>query len=127
MKLFDQIEGFASSFFSTISALFSIIKLEARLAGLSVYPLLLNLCMLFIVLMTIWLSSMVLMVYYLIIVSGSLVMAIGMMTLLNIGLFLLLLKYMQFNLRNMSFVKSRAYFSKKGTDEHEQLEKTNNR
>ena len=124
MRLLEQIEGLASNFFGSLNAVLSIIKLEARLAGLSVYPLLLNVCMLFIILTTVWLSLMLLVGYLFTLLFVNIIIAIGLVTLLNIGLFILLLKYLQFNLGNMSFQKTRDYFSKKGKNEHDKLEKT---
>ena len=124
MKLFDQIEGLVSGKLNVIKTVVSLIKLEARLAGLSVYPLLINVCMLFIVLITVWLSTMLLLGYLSIMAFSNAITAILIVLLINIMVFIGLLKYLMFNLKNMSFEKTREYFAHKESDEHGKLEKT---
>ena len=127
MKFFEQIEGLVSNKLATLKTMHSIFKLEARLAGLSVYPLLLNLCMLFVVLITLWLSVMLLIGYFILLCFGSLLLAFIFISVLNLGLLFGLLKYLSFNLRNMSFEKTRTYLSSKESSEDDKLKKTINR
>jgi hypothetical protein len=127
MKFFEQLEGLVSSKLATLKTIQSIFKLEARLAGLSVYPLLLNLCMLFVVLITFWLSAMLLIGYFALLYFGSVHLAIILIVFLNLGLLLALLKYLSFNLTNMSFEKTRTYLSSKESNEDDKLKKTINR
>ena len=126
MNVFEHLEGFVSGKLSIIKTVVSLIQLETRLAGLSVYPLLLNLCMLFIVLMAVWLSTMLLLGYLFLFLFDNTFAAILFILFLNVVLLVLLLKYLMFNLKKMSFEKTRAYFSNKESSEHDKLEKTIN-
>ncbi|WP_392536511.1 hypothetical protein [Legionella sp. 227] len=123
MEVFKQLEALVTAKISVIKTVWSLIRLEAKLAGLSVFPLLLNICMLFVVLITVWLSAMFLLGYFLFLASNRFLLSISLVLLLNVGFLLGLLKYLSYNLKSMSFPKSRAYFSQK-SEEHEQLEKT---
>ena len=125
MNIFDEIEGLVSSKISIIKTTLSIIKLETRLAGLSIYPLLLNICMLLIVLMTIWSSTMILLGHFALLAFDNTILAISSILLLNVGLLLGLMKYLMFNLQNMSFEKTRAYISSKESDDDKQEKKIN--
>ncbi len=127
MKLFEHIEGLVSGQLSIIKMGIEIIKLETRLAGLSVFPLLINIIFLFIVLMTIWLVGMGLMGYGLFVVFKSVAIATLSVFFLNIGLLAVLLSYLSFNLKNMSFEKTREYFSNKMDHDYDKLQKANNR
>ena len=124
MKLLEQMEGFVSDSLGMIKTVVSIIKLETRLTVLSVYPLLLTVCMLLIVVTTIWFSTMLLLGYFFTLFFESAMMAIGSVLLLNGVLFVVLITYLKFNLRQMSFEKTRACFSKKEEHEDDELKKT---
>ena len=123
MKIFEHLEGLASSYVGVTKTVLSIIKLETRLAGLTVYPLIINTCMVLIVLMTIWVSLMCLIGFLILHAFGNPLMAMSCVLALNIALLLILHFYLNYNLKNMSFEKSRAYFSAIGKDEHDKLTK----
>lgn len=123
MEAFKQLEALVSAKIAVIKTACSLIGLEARLAGLSFFPLILNICMLLVVLITVWLSTMFLLGYFVLLVSHHFLLSIFLTLLLNIGLLLGLLKYLSFNIRNMSFQKTREYFSQNKDTEHEKLEK----
>lgn len=127
IKILEQIEGLVSSKFETFRTILSIFKLEAKLAGLSVYPLLLNTCMIFVVLITVWLSAMFLIGYFAVLYWGTLLLAISAILFFNLILLLGLLKYLIYNLRSMSFEKTRAYLSPQESSEDGKLQKTINR
>jgi hypothetical protein len=93
-----------------------------RLAGLSVYPLLVNLCGLLIVLMTVWSLGMILLGYWFFFVFGDVVWSVVLLLLINMGLLFSLLYYLLFNLKKMSFEKTRHYFSKKESPDYVNLE-----
>ncbi|CEG56977.1 hypothetical protein [Legionella fallonii] len=120
-KFFEHIEGLVNSKISVLKTLFSIFKLEARLAGLSVYPLLLNVCMLFVILITLWLSTMLVIGYLAMLFLQTLLQATLFIILVNLILFFILLKYLTFNLSNMSFEKTRAYLSPKESSKDDKL------
>lgn len=124
MKLIEDLEGFISSQFNSMKALGALIKLEAKLAGLTVFPLLLNLCMLFVILITTWLSLMVLLGFFLYITLHSSWISLLSVTLLNLVFFIGLLKYLSFNLKAMSFERTRRYFNSSEINEHERIENT---
>jgi hypothetical protein len=122
MEALKQLEALFWAKISVLNTFCSLVELEARLAGLSVLPLLLNLCMLFIVLITVWLSSMFLIGYFVLLASNRFLFAFLLVFVLNLGLLLLLVKYLSFNLKSMSFPKTREYLLHKSID-YEQLEK----
>lgn len=126
MRVLEEIEGLVSSKLKLIKTIVSLIKLESRLAGLSIYPLILNICMLFVILITVWLSSMCLMGYLILLVSDNPLLPVFFVLLLNLMILLGLLKYLSFNLKSMSFERTRAYFSEKESADHDKLEKTSN-
>ncbi len=127
MNPFEHLEGLVSGKLSIIKMVVDIAKLEARLAGLSIYPLLLTLCLLLIVLMSTWLAAMLLVGYGIKLALHNSIWAISSVLLINMSVLILLLNYLLFNLKKMSFEKTRAYFSEKESDHHEKLEKTSDR
>ncbi|AWN75028.1 hypothetical protein LEAN103870_18060 [Legionella anisa] len=134
MEALKQLEALIAAKISAIKTVSSLIRLEARLAGLSVFPLLLNIGLLLVVLLTVWLSVMFLIGYLAYLVSGyfvhlvsnRLLLSISFVLLLNVGFLLGLLKYLSFNIKSMSFQKTRAFFSQE-SEEHEKIEKADNR
>ncbi len=133
MEVFKQLEALVAAKISVIKTVYSLIRLEARLAGLSVFPLVLNICMLLVVLITVWLTAMLLAGYFVYLALGywglgasnRFLFSILFVLLCNVGCLLGLVKYLSFNLNNMSFQKTRRYFSRKSV-EHEKLEKADN-
>lgn len=111
MSLFEDIEGFVSGKLAIIQTVFSIIKLETRLAGLSVFPLLINICLLLIVLSTAWITLMCLLGYGLFILLSSTFSAFFGVFLVHLLLLFGLFRYLIFNIRNLSFEKTRAYLA----------------
>ncbi len=111
MRLLNELEGYVSSQFSVIKTALTMTKLEAKLAGLSLYPLLINVCFLLVCLTSTWVTLMVAFGYVLVYFFGSLPLAFSGVLLLNIITAGLLLKYLRFNLKQMSFQKTRAYLS----------------
>ncbi len=111
MRILDELEGLVSSQWGVIKAGLSLTKLEAKLAGLSVYPLLINWCLLLVCLTSVWLSAMGLLGYGLMWASDNVLVAIAGVFLFNILAFGILLQYLFFNLKKMSFEKTRAYLS----------------
>lgn len=126
MEALKQVEQLVSSKLAVIKAVLSLMQLEARLAGLSVFPLLLNLGMLLIVLMTFWLSLCVLIGYEILVFFNNFPLSVFLVFTLNLGVLWGLAKYLAFNIKNMSFAKTRSYIfqNKDGDDE---CEKTINR
>ena len=116
MRFIHEMEGLVSSQLNLIKTGFSMTKLEARLAILSIYPLIINVCMLFVVLLSSWLTAMGMLFYGLMHVVDSLILALSGIFLFNLLILAILFKYLLFNLKNMSFEKTRAYLAR-GKDE----------
>jgi predicted membrane protein len=106
MRALDELTGLVSSKFEVIKDLITMIKLETRLAGLSVFPLLVSLCVLFVVTITVWLSAMILLGYGISIAYNSILLAITAILIFNLICLLLLAKYLLYNLKKMSFEKT---------------------
>lgn len=113
IKMLEHLEGCISEHFKIGKKLLTLIKLEAKLARLSIFPLVLNICMLMVILMSVWFSGMVLLGYYIAVSLGSFALAMSLILAINFILFLLLIKYLSFNLKNMSFINTREFFSTK--------------
>ena len=115
-------EAFVSSQLNVIKTGLSMTRLEAKLALLSIYPLIINVCMLFVVLLSTWFTTMGMLVYELMHLVNSLILALSGVLILNIIILAILLKYLSINLRNMSFEKTRAYLAR-GKDELKKTDK----
>jgi len=126
MRFIDELEGLVSSQLNVIKACLTMTKLEARLAGLSIYPLLINLCLLLACLTCVWLTAMGMLGCALMLWFDSALIAISCIFLFNTLLLGMLFGYLLSNLKNMSFAKTRAYLS--GSREHDrnEFEKTDN-
>jgi hypothetical protein len=116
MELFQHIEGFIDSKIKVAKTFLLLIKLEAKLAGLSIFPLLLNLCMVFIILLTLWLTVMALLGMTILVFIGNSFVALFLVLVVNFVLLFFLNHYIKENLRRMSFEKTRE--SLRRSDEH---------
>jgi hypothetical protein len=125
MKIIEEIDALVSSKISQIKTMLTIVKLEVRLAGLSVYPLLLNICMLAVVLMSVWFSCMLLLGHCFMLLFDNMLIAISSIIFLNGALSVGLFKYLKFNLQKMSFEKTRGFISNKENEDHERKKKNN--
>ncbi|WP_019217440.1 hypothetical protein [Legionella tunisiensis] len=105
MNIIEHVEGLVSGKIRIIKLVTRIIKLEAKLAGLSIYPLLLNVCLLLITLTTLWLSAMLLLGYLFTQLFGNTFLGIFIVLLFNLGFSFLLANYLRSNLEKMSFKK----------------------
>lgn len=114
----EEIAGLVSSKIDTIKTMIDIVKLETRLAGLSVYPLIINVCMLFVVLITLWLSIMGTVFYFINAFVHNPFISILCVLSLNVLSLLGLLKYLSFNLKKMGFEKTRQYILKMRVNHH---------
>lgn len=110
MGVLDELEGLIVNKWGSIKTLMSMTKLEVRLARLSLFPLVINVCMLLIVLMIIWMSAMAMLGYGVWLTYHSIMAAFGSVLLFNLVLLSLLRRYLLFNIRKMSFEQTRKYF-----------------
>lgn len=123
MKLLTDLESLVSDRLNLFKTLFSLILLEARLARLSIFPLIINLVLLIIITLSTWLLLITFICYVLSFIF-PMVYAIALVLLLQAAALYGLLNYLKLNLRNVSFEKTRKYFSK--DTEHVKLQKTIN-
>ena len=126
MHFIDELLGLFSSQLSVIKTVFSMTKLEAKLALLSVYPLIINVLMLLVILMGTWLIAMSLLGYGLLQVINSVTWVLLAMLVLNLLVLGLLVSYLFFNLKNMSFEKTRAYLLRDNHESKKTVEVGNN-
>lgn len=112
MQILEDIEGLVSNRIEVFKTILTIVKLETRLAGLSIYPLIFNIAMILVVLMTVWSSVMILMGHSLMYWYSSFMLGVLGVLSLNLLIAWGLFKYLTFNLKNMSFEKTRAYFNR---------------
>ena len=111
MSVFKEIEGLIANQVLVIKACLSTTKLEAKLAGLSVFPLLVNVCLLLVGVMSTWLTAQAFIGYTLMQTFDSITVAFVGTFALNLLAVVLLLFYLRFNLKKMSFEKTRAYLA----------------
>ncbi|QMT59795.1 hypothetical protein [Legionella sp. PC997] len=124
MEFLKQLKELINAKISVYKTAYSLLSLEAQLARLSIVPLLLTIFMLFIVLITVWLSITILIGYSFFLIFNRPILAFFLIIFLNIGLILGLIRYLSFNIKNMSFEKTRAYFFQNKSMQ-EELEKIN--
>jgi hypothetical protein len=127
MNIIEELEGLISSKTKSMKLVFSLIKLETSLARLSILPLIFNIIMVLVILMTTWFATMMLWGYLFFMLSSSLIMGVVSIVLLNLILLYFLYQLMKYNLNNMSFAKTREYFSKKGSNEENEPKKITER
>lgn len=127
IKVLEHLEGYISGHLKIAKTVLSLIKCETKLAGQSIFPLLLNTCMILVVLMSVWSLIMILAGYYLIVLLGNFALSCSFILASNILIVFILMKYLNYNLKNMSFVNTRAFFSKKEHDDYEPTEENESR
>lgn len=113
MNIIQALESLVSGKLNIIRTLMVMMKLEARLAGQSILPLLLNVCMILGILITFWILTLSLIGYFLMMYVHNLLHVLLMIWGFNVIVLIVLYKSMQFNLNNMSFERTRRFFSKK--------------
>lgn len=112
MKFIDHLEGIVASKIEVIKGICTLFKLEAKLAGSSIIPMLVSVGAMIALIMTVWLTGMLLIGYLVTISTGGYVsIGILLVLFLNLGLFVYTLKFMGTSLRHMSFERTRASLS----------------
>ena len=127
MRVLQEIEGLVSSKLELIKSIFSIIKLEARLAGLSIIHLLICVFLLFIITISTWSLILAFIGYCTYLLYPSLCLAIIIPLLLNVLLTYILVRYLISNAKTMTFEKSRKYLFTKESDPNDFAETTDAR
>ncbi len=111
MIAIEEALGLFSSPFHLLKTCLSITRLEAKLAGLSVFPLLVFLCLFMVSLMGLWCLTLCLFGYLLMQALGDWVLSMGLLCLFNAALVGIILRCICLYLKRMSFEKTRAYLS----------------
>lgn len=111
MRFFEELEGLIANKIGTIKSLLSITKLEARLAGLSLLPLIICLVLLLVNLSGLWLVTNLLFGYLVWLYFNKIIYALIIVLIINFLLFILLKRLLFLNLKRMSFSKTREYFT----------------
>ncbi len=109
MPVLDELQGLVTNKLGEMKSFYALLKLEAKLAGLSVFPLILNVCLLFVILLSFWITSMCMLGYGVMIAYNNLFIALSAVFLTHVVFFALLLFYLNFNIKKMSFEKTRHY------------------
>ncbi|WP_133141078.1 hypothetical protein [Legionella quateirensis] len=123
----EHLEGYISEYLNLYKTFLALLKCEARLAGQSIYPLVLTICMIFVILLSVWFSTMILSGYYLFRVLGSFALTCSLILVVNVIILFVLMKYLSIHLKNMSFVNTREFFSNKEPNTHELTEENETR
>lgn len=123
MKLLNELDAYISSQFNAAKALLTLFKLEAKLAGRSIVPLLITLCLFSVISISFWLSLMIFAGYLIFLYLANVWISLALICLFNLIILVLLINYLSFNLRMMSFERTRHYFNAEESTDHEKLEK----
>jgi hypothetical protein len=125
MKLIEDVEQFIESQLNSVRMLFDLVRLEAKLARMTLVPLVINFCLILVSIIMLWLSAMGLVGYVLIRLSNPIWLTLIIILILNFSLLFGLLRYLTFNLTALSFSQTRRHLTKQGTS-HDGLEKKTN-
>ncbi|HBI22306.1 MAG TPA: hypothetical protein DDY37_06980 [Legionella sp.] len=109
MSLIDEAVDLVSSQVHWMKTCLSITRLEATLAGLSVYPLLVLVCLFMVCFMGFWCTSLLFLGLVLMQALGNLMVVLGLICVTNALLLCLILRYLHLYLKRMRFEKTRAY------------------
>ncbi|WP_126320091.1 hypothetical protein [Legionella jordanis] len=118
IKFIDHLEGLIVSKYTLGKALFSLFKLEARLAKLNIVPFLASIGALIALCFSGWLTLMVLIGYLIMLLTGPL-LAIVITLFLNLIALWLTVKSLSSCIKQMSFEKTRALLSYQPGESHE--------
>ncbi len=110
MNFLDELAGLILNKIGAMKSLVSITKLESRLAGLSILPLIVCIILLLVTLTGIWLTTNLLLGYLVWLYCGQVIYSLISILIINILLLVFLKRRLLSNLRKMSFAKTRKYF-----------------
>lgn len=116
MRILTDIESLVSAQLEVMKTAYSLLKVETRLAGLSIFPLLINLLLLLVSLIGTWTVGMVAMGYLIYLFLPNILLCMVVVLVLNFVILLGLLQYLSFNLKNMSFEKTRQFLNQTERD-----------
>lgn len=125
MKFIENLDGLLSAKLNLVKDLFSLVRLEANLAGLSLYPLLINLVLCLVFTLSTWLTLSLLIGYLIVFWGGNLLIAILAVLFLNGCVVAFTLRGIAKAIYQMSFAKTRACLTNHDLrNNHELAQKT---
>lgn len=107
MKFFEHFEGIISNKFAIAKDIYSLFKLEAKLAGLNLQSLLINFSLLIAFVITFWLTLMILAGDLVFILTQRPLIAILVIFFVNLVATLILARNLKHCLQQMSFARTR--------------------
>ncbi|GGI87039.1 hypothetical protein [Legionella impletisoli] len=120
MRAVDELTGLVSSKYEAIKTLLAIVKLETKLAGLSVFPLVMNVGILIAIAITSYFTAMILFGYGFYTLFQSVLIALAGVFILNLIFLGISVKYLLYTLKNMSFERTRRLLSQQeGKDQYD--------
>ncbi len=123
MKFIEHFRGLFANKTEYAKGMYALFKLEAKLAGLNIVPLLVGIVLLLVLGITIWLTLMFLLGYLLIILTKQPATAIIIVLLVNSGLAFYIIRDIKRRLLQMSFARTRDCLRTPEKDEYESEEK----
>lgn len=124
MNIVQDIESYVVNKVGEAKSLMALAKLEAKLAKLSLVPLLITLFAMLFVVSSTWLFTMILLSYGIFYFFHNIWFALGGVLIFNLIILGILVKYLLFNIKSMSFEKTRKYLSgQTGQANYERKEK----
>lgn len=112
MEFLRHLESLLSNKLGIAKDLFKLFKLEARLAGMSVFPLLLSLSLVIAFVLTLWLTFMLLIGDLILILTQKPLLAIASLLVMNLILTLFFVRILKQRLEQISFARTRACLKK---------------
>lgn len=125
MQLFEDISGLVSNKLAVLQNIGLLIRLETRTFGLSIMPLMINLLLLFVVLSFTWFAASCITGILIFQLYPSLIAVLSAVFAINLVIAGLLIQYLRFNVRNMSFAQTRKFLSNQDIHNREQKNQTN--
>jgi cobalamin biosynthesis protein CobD/CbiB len=108
MKFIDNLEGLVTSKLAITKTIWTLFKLETKLAGLGLYGLLVNVCAIIALSIVACSSILVLIGYLVTLLTGSILAGILVVMVLTIGSLIYTVQRIPLNLQQLSFEKTRA-------------------
>lgn len=108
MKLADHFGGLISNRLAITKNIFTLLKLEAKLAGASIGPLLFSGCILLVLLLSLWITVLALLGYLLFLALGNFLPVLGFVLLLNAIFTVIAFRALRIRAQRISFAKTRS-------------------
>lgn len=118
IELIEQFEGIIVSKVNLLKDFYTLIKLEARLAGMNIIPLMVCFALLFALTLGFGLTFIALTGYLLFLLTGNILIVMGLLLVLMLGTMFVVARVALSCVRQMSFEKTRQCFAASQTGGH---------